>query len=53
MEQRRQNSSRFINAKLSESRAKVQSPNIRVGRLKKEHCIRGPKIPPFYWDLYT
>jgi hypothetical protein len=37
----RGNLSRFINAKQSESRAKVHPPEDRVGRFKKEYCRVG------------
>jgi hypothetical protein len=45
--------SRFINAKQSESKAKVHPPGERVDRLKKEHYSGGSKTSSFYWGLWT
>jgi hypothetical protein len=45
--------SSFINAKQSESKTKVLSPDGKVGRLKRELCTGGPRISNFYFGLWT
>jgi hypothetical protein len=41
----------IINAKQSQSKAKVHPPDGRVGRIKSQHYAGGPKTSSFYWGL--